>query len=62
LKLKLFILTGIAGGTFPAKATIEYEGNRGVSKVFWGQSKSEIKVGGTHFQQVKLGANFGGLK
>ena len=34
----------------------------GVSKVFWGQSKNEIKFGGTLFQLVKLGANFGGLK
>ena len=33
-----------------------------VSKVFWGQSKNEIKFGGTLFQLVKLGANFGGLK
>ena len=32
------------------------------SKVFWGQSKNEIKFGGTLFQLVKLGANFGGLK
>ena len=32
------------------------------SKVFWGQSKNEIKFGGCCFQPVKLGANFGGLK
>ena len=36
--------------------------NKRVSKVFWGQSKNEIKFGGTLFQLVKLGANFGGLK
>ena len=33
-----------------------------VSKVFWGQSKNEIKVGGSPFQTVKLGVNFRGLK